>query len=99
MVVFSLPVSFSNQPHLSIEALLFRCQNKIAKKNFRIYFPLLIPITTMRTPRKNERVVYISCSTFFLSPSVCISATKVKAHEENSVYKDQKLPENLNGLN
>jgi len=35
----------------------------------------------------------------FISISIYISATKVKAHEESSAHKNQKLFKNLNSSN
>jgi len=53
----------------------------------------------IRAPKIWNSRIYISFNFLIFSISIYVSSTKVKAHGENSVYKGQKLPKNLNGSN
>jgi len=99
MIVFLPPISLSNQLHLGIVTILFSCQGEITEKFFKIIFSLLIPIRIMRTQKKRDSHVHIPFNFLFITISMYRSTTKVKAHGENLVHKDQKLLMNLNGSN
>ena len=97
MIVFSPPKSLSNQLHLGIVVLL-RWQNKITEESLKITCLFLVPIIIMRTPKIWEPHTYPVQLSFFHHQYVYIF-DKNKRPWRNSVYKDHKLPMNLNSSN
>jgi len=67
--------------------LLFRYQNKIVEKSFKIAFSVFITITVISTLKVRDSRKHTPFNFFVIAISINIFGAKVKIHEDNSMHK------------
>jgi len=68
---------------------------EITKEIFKIAFLSFISITIIKTPKKQHNLKHSPFNMFVITVSIYIFTTNVKAREENSMHKAQKLLKSL----